>query len=330
MIRRNHKEGYKRSRGAVLVWVAASMIVLFGAGALSLDYGRLVVTRWRLQTAADAASLAGAWELGEDLQSQEVREINATQVAQAVANDNKNGATYTVIFPKTTQCHVTGQEVVPMTFARILGVDASTVQAQAAAELSGVSGAKGLRPFGIEEPPGQSFEFGVVYTLKLSSIDNKDKKDKDESQYPYHGNFHILAFTGEEVGAADYLDKIINGYDGEVKIGDSVLTQPGNITGKTREGINTIISWDNHSWEWYMSNLNDLYNSPRIITLPIVVGYEDASGRSYVTVVGFASFYVEELDNNSQVKGRFVKRVIPGSSGGGSTTYGSYSVHMVQ
>lgn len=329
-MRRENRKELKRSRGAVLVWVAASMVVLLGAGALSLDYGRLVVARWRLQTAVDAGSLAGAWELGNKSVSQALREASAAQVAGSVASDNKSEGAYAVDFPDADTCHVEGQETIAMTFARILGVNESTVLAEAAARLSGAGSAKGLRPFGIQS---QDFVFGDQYLLKIGPHDETS-----------NGNFHALALGGK--GANNYREKIKYGYDGVISIGDTITTEPGNMSGPTedgidyvvaleiiKEGIEYILDQSGHiSWDWYASHLDDLYASPRLILVPIVDNWE-VHGRDTVEVVGFASFFLEGVEGsgkNSRVVGRFVERVIPGSSGGGSTEFGGYSVSLIQ
>ena len=54
------RTGPGRQRGASLVLVTISMLVLLGFGALTLDTGNLYVARNELQNAADAGALAGA------------------------------------------------------------------------------------------------------------------------------------------------------------------------------------------------------------------------------------------------------------------------------
>ena len=50
-------------RGAVAIYIAFVAPVLLGVGALTLDLGRLITLNTELQSAADAAALAGAREL---------------------------------------------------------------------------------------------------------------------------------------------------------------------------------------------------------------------------------------------------------------------------
>jgi Flp pilus assembly protein TadG len=51
-------------RGSVSVVVALSLVVLLGFAALAVDYGYLAFSQRRLQSATDAAALAGAVDLG--------------------------------------------------------------------------------------------------------------------------------------------------------------------------------------------------------------------------------------------------------------------------
>ena len=56
---------WRDRRGAVTIYIAASMPVLMGIGAMSLDLGRLMTVNTELQSAADAAAMAGAAELDQ-------------------------------------------------------------------------------------------------------------------------------------------------------------------------------------------------------------------------------------------------------------------------
>ncbi len=56
---------WRDRRGAVAIYVAISMPMLLGIGALSIDLGRLMSVNTELQSAADAAAMAGARELDQ-------------------------------------------------------------------------------------------------------------------------------------------------------------------------------------------------------------------------------------------------------------------------
>lgn len=59
-----HREVFRNQRGAVLLIVAVSLIVLIGMAALAVDVGYVAVTRNELQNVADAAALAATRQIG--------------------------------------------------------------------------------------------------------------------------------------------------------------------------------------------------------------------------------------------------------------------------
>lgn len=62
----NARSASQRDEGAVLVWVALTLTILLGFGALVIDIGRLYVERRELQNGADAAALAIAQDCSRD------------------------------------------------------------------------------------------------------------------------------------------------------------------------------------------------------------------------------------------------------------------------
>lgn len=81
---------WKDESGAALIYVTVIVFALVGLSALALDAGRLFTLRQQVQKAADAAALAGAWQL-DGTQAGSTR---ATAAAGAVvANAQQFGAT---------------------------------------------------------------------------------------------------------------------------------------------------------------------------------------------------------------------------------------------
>jgi Flp pilus assembly protein TadG len=58
-----YKKAINNEKGVALILVAVSVVVLFGMGALAIDVGHLYNVKNQLQSAADAAALAGATEM---------------------------------------------------------------------------------------------------------------------------------------------------------------------------------------------------------------------------------------------------------------------------
>ena len=121
--------------GAILVLTAVLMIVLIGMVAFGVDLGYVVLTRTELQTAADAAALAGAGAANEgraaaaqavyqfaSLHTVGGRPITPDQVEIRYGLWDKNSRTF---IPSTTECsavEVTLQSFErPLFFGRVLG-----------------------------------------------------------------------------------------------------------------------------------------------------------------------------------------------------------------
>lgn len=120
----------RAERGAVAVAVAILLPVIIGTTGLVIDVGSWYETQSQLQTAADAASLAGARYLPNSPSS-------ATAAAQTYAADNVSGATVTVVTPyngDASEIQVTVSKPGTVTFASIFGISGPTITASAVAE----------------------------------------------------------------------------------------------------------------------------------------------------------------------------------------------------
>ena len=88
----------KREEGAVMVFVAILLVILVGFTALAIDFGMAYYQRQKLQTACDAAALAGAQGLATS-------EAEATKLAKQYMLDNGYSdiaANISVTFPSKT------------------------------------------------------------------------------------------------------------------------------------------------------------------------------------------------------------------------------------
>ena len=143
-----------------------------------------------------------------------------------------------------------------------------------------------------------------------------------------NGNYGALSLSGN--GASSYVNNIINGYDGHLRVGDYVETEPGNMSGPTVQGVNTLINRCNHTPECTHDNYSS--NCPRIITV-IMVDTLNVNGRSNVRIAGFARFYLEAVaghGNQSIVTGRFIKTVMSGELGDIEDDFGLKGVKLIR
>jgi hypothetical protein len=316
--------------GATLVITAILLVVLLGAVALCVDIGRLYLTRQYLANTCDAAALAGGTELP--------RQDKATAKALECAGANQGTplektSIYQVSFPAdgmtakgATKIRVDGEQVVPHTFARVLGFGSRPVGAYAVVLKTGSIGWVNdqVVPWGIPwyDKDGNPYQYdnGVEYLLKVGS----QTELGDGTRPMVGGNFWALALGG--TGASNYRENIAWGYQGQVAIGDVVDTEPGNMVGPTNQGTGGREDradqppWADDTWNDYD------YGNPRTVIVPIISPL--SNGRAEVTVIGFAAFFLSSC-TGKEVRGYFIGYTIP-NAGGTGPDYGVYTFRLIE
>jgi hypothetical protein len=282
----------RREEGAVLVMVAAGMAVLLGFLALVADVGFLYLNRVQLVNAADAAALAGVWHLpGEPGE--------AKTVAREYAR--KNGQADDQIQVQTVDgdygLQVRIQRQVDLFFAPMVGIDRGTVGAAETARIWGLDATNNVVPLGVVE---QNFEFGYEYVLKAGSI---------TPGAPYTGNYGALSLGG--TGAKVYENNLKTGYTGILRVGDRVYTEPGNMVGPTRKGVEHRISRCSHGG---FENCIATVDCPRVVVVPIIDRLNVPGRSEQVTILGFAVFYLQGV-KSGEITGRFIRRLVDGEKG---------------
>ncbi len=300
-------------RGQVLVLVAASLVGLLGFVALVVDVGFLYAERAKAMNASEAATTAGVQFLPYD--SEQAR---ATALDYAARNGVSADRVTVTISLDNTRIDVAVKTEAPLFFARVFGLNTVEVRGKAAAQVGAVRSLRGAEPLGVEQ---QNFVYGATYYLKNSPGYGGS----------YKGNFGALALGGR--GASTYRDNLEHGYSGELKLGDVVESEPGNMSGPTSQGLGALLDADPAGT--YEHHDPD---SPRIIKVP-VVRWDGGEGRRTGTVVGFAAFWLESVGGEGRenyVTGRFMQLLTSNEDGGvGSgddSTYdfGLYSYRLVE
>jgi Flp pilus assembly protein TadG len=141
-----------QQRGAVSVLVALSMVVLLGFVALGVDFGYLAYSQRRLQSATDAAALAGAVDLwtqswataASDAQAFTAGKSNSLPGGVVPATATITGLTLSSVTLPYKQAasgyngiKVTQQANVPLYFARVFGKTQQTISATSKAGAGG-------------------------------------------------------------------------------------------------------------------------------------------------------------------------------------------------
>jgi hypothetical protein len=276
-------------KGSALVLAAAMMAVFLGFTALVVDVGTMILEKSRLQNACDAAALAAARELPTvalaEQKANQYLEYNGVVPEEAHVSFDPGGVRVTVEASRR----------VDYTFARVFGLTNGEVSARASAVFGGVSGISGVVPFGI---PDQTLVYGQEYRLKAGSQDKYGP-----------GNYGALAL--ELRGASSYENNLKYGYRGIVKVGKWVMTEPGNMSGPTEEGINYRLNSCPHNPKCTIDHYYP--DCPMVMIVPIF-NPTPLHGRDEVQIVGFAAFLlkgVEGRGKESEVSGYFLQMVPP-------------------
>jgi hypothetical protein len=282
---------YRSERGAVMVIAAVMMATIMAVVAIVVDVGQIYLIKKRLQNAADASALAGCFVLVNkddpslaDFESHKYLSANIDGEVQysSVADSSRNSFQVSL-----------SQKVVHF-FAPVIGFKSSTVSVSATAAGNTVISITGVAPLGVVQ---QQFEFNKPYILKFGGGDGVS------------GNYGALALGGN--GASNYRSNLMYGYKQEIKLGDVLRAETGNMAGPTSQGVNYRISLDHSD----ISNLAP--NSPRVVIVPVIDRMVGNGSNATATVVGFAAFYLESTNGNGEITGAFLKWAVSGKVGAG-------------
>lgn len=297
----------KGEKGSVILIVTLMMTVLLGFIALVADLGLLFLEKNRLSNAVDAAALAGVQELPFDIAA-------SISVAGDYLNRNMKGLqdSQVTISKDNKEIQVVAKKNLQFAFGPLFGVSSKEIEATARARIDVVTAISGVVPLAVVR---QNFVFGKQYMLKLGA---------GQGEGQYHGNFGALALGGK--GASVYRQNLAEGYSGVLRIGDWVLTEPGNMAGPTVQGVrDRLEACPNSTYDNFPKNCE------RLVIVPIVESLE-VHGRKDVKISGFAAFFLESTSkrgNNSNIVGRFIRYAAQGEIGSGED-FGLKAAKLIQ
>ncbi len=141
-------------RGQVLPWTAFMIVTMLGMGALAIDFGRAYISYHQLQSATDAAALAGAEQLPNSTASTYAQNYSAgtggsndynwmpaSQVSVTITpkclTTLTNAGMACVAPASANALQVTESFSVPTYFARLFGINSIPVASQATASMRG-------------------------------------------------------------------------------------------------------------------------------------------------------------------------------------------------
>ncbi len=326
-------------RGNVVIIVALFLTALLGFTAMAVDVGMFMWEKRELQNVVDAAALAGVQELPNDPGA-------AVDLAAEYARRNGAGSRGWVLESVTVLpggCsavarNCTAVEVrvrhpdAPFFLGRALGFSTANVASRARAAIQSPRVSDNVMPWSLRDSVRRRARYGEVVTVKYSA------------QGGSQGDYGALKIPNPRcggAGAALYRCNIREG--ATIEIGQSYQTEPGNMTGPTRQGLedrlrstdprcdtfNEVFEWVGNSWRFRSDSCNPWTDvgqgSKRVVLIP-VVSDDDDPGRSQVTVLGFALAFIEgfqcPMGNNCDVRVRFVQAVMSAQE---RMQFGAYS-----
>jgi len=342
----------KDKRGVVIIIVAIVLVVLLGMAALAIDLGQLYVARQKAQNTCDAAAIAGMMRLAvlnEDLGTRMAAASARAQETAAGNNEVTNWRTLVpgtdeygieVTFPTTVTAddgtiyavepgnaiRTEAEILVNYGFARIFGQTSRRVKASATAV---VETSRGVC--------ADMIPIVVSDLLILGTPDNPDPINFGD-QYVLHepswkegflgpGNYLSIRL-GDDSGAADYRARLAGNKD-IVCLGTEpptmLDTEPGFMGNPTYRGIKarlakeTVYTNDQTAWTDWLSGYNPetgkFPSTWRTVVVPIIKDNPEAvNGQKPVEVVGFAGFFIEWVDRNGDIYGRFIQGVANGDT----------------
>lgn len=296
----------KDEAGNAIVLVALMLMGLLGMAGLAIDGGLVYMTKSAMQKTANAAVLSGAQELMNNQQ-----EVDGV-VKKILETDKETASLRNLEITMEKKVSIDLTKPVKLTFAKLFGFNEMDVSVHAAAELGKMGRAIGAAPLGIDD--SIPLEFYKTYQLKV-----------DSSGVEY-GNFGILALGGP--GASTYEENLSKGYKDELKVGDIIDTQTGNIAGKTR----TVIQERINGCPEMPRDFNDR-DCSRIILVPVYHPYNFTQNQmKSIKITGFAYFYITDpMDpKDTSIRGMFIKRAGTGFYDEASKDKGAYSIRLTE
>jgi hypothetical protein len=281
--------------GQAFVFLAVALMALVGMAALVIDGGSWYRADRHLQTAADAAALAGAQELP-------TRPSTAVSVAMDYGTV-KNGSGLDALsvmptIPRSDTIHVSATATAPGIFARVISAafNEVTVKAEAEAQVLAPLTMKDVAPIAVHKDLACIVSnpscFGQPVTLTLI---------EDAEYDPTKSKFGLLDLDRDgSAGAGDMKDWIEDGYPDYLPVNTDYPPANGEKNGIKKE-------------------LQDAADEDRVLLMPV---YDTANATTGYHIIGWAAFVIDDMGKwagkEHVITGHFVTFIATDLAGGGT------------
>jgi Flp pilus assembly protein TadG len=303
--------------GQAIVFVAAILVALVGMAALVIDVGGWYHADRKLQTAADAAALAGAQHLPTD-------QGTATTVALDYAQRNYSGIpSPTVTFPSAGEIDVRATATAPGFFARVISSAFSSVQvrAHARAAVSVPLTMKNVAPIAVRDTAACAVTDPGCYGQTVTVNFNESQVSTSTI-----GLINVQCYSdsatgcdGGQTGGSELKDEIENGWPQPLPANKWYGVKTGETVGPVKQG------------------LQDAADSARVLFFPVFDEVGNG-GRSF-HIIGWAAFVIDPTgvkwtSQTRQLTGHFVTFIATDLAGGGTiggaTDFGVHVITLTQ
>lgn len=297
------RPAYKDEQGAVAIILALCLVVLVGAGALAVDTAQAWSARRQLTMGTDAAALATARALAT--------KTGGCELAAPQLFKNAPAGRLASCTPSAGTVTVSATQSVPYALAAVLGQQEGTVHASTTVQYGTPSSVRGLRPITLCDQVGPLAAWlatgpnPVSATYKVPYTKESDEECGEDAP----GNWGVEDFDGGANSTTDTRDWTRNGYEGSVKVGESLHGDPG--------ALSTALS----------SELTHLRDEHTIVEIPT---FDKVTGRgagalfhvSNFVALKIVDFKVTGPQSGRYIKLTFLRQTAPGQSGGTQTNLG--------
>jgi Putative Flp pilus-assembly TadE/G-like len=265
----------RRDSGQAMLFMVFALMGLVGMASLVVDGGSWFRTQRQVQTAADAAALAGAQDLPLD-------QTAALANANSYAQQNFAGIAAPVVsFPSAAEIDVVAERPVSGIFLPALN---ATARAHARAQVSAPDMLKNVAPIAVYKDLACIVSdptcFGQPVTLAF---------DEDAEFDPTKSKFGLLDLDRDgTIGAGEMKDWLENGYPDALPINTDYPPANGEKNGIKQQ-------------------LEDAADDERVLLFPV---YDSANATTGYHVIGWAAFIIDEVvkwdGHEHELTGHFV------------------------
>lgn len=301
-------------RGQALVLTVVFLTVLLGMTALAVDVGTWFYAKRKLQAVADAAALAGAQALPDN-----VNQAESLAIQYAAANNGTltaSGISFSSDLAPNDTISVKLSEPEPSFFAKVLGISSVTVGASASARSDNVSAARYVAPITVnwQHPDLQCSPLPCSSPTTIDLADLHKPGSGDAA-----GSFGLIDLNPKDNGSAGsgtLASWITSGYDAYMPLG-SYYAVPST-------------KWNSSSITGAMSG-----SVGKVLLFPIYNSLANPGSNAVYNIIGWVGFHVTGFSSTGSggtVSGWFTRRISEGiqvTSGSQVPDYGVRTVQLV-